>query len=144
MERPMGLEPIACGVETHCSHPLSYGRWWLLSDLNRTFSTWEADFLNLLEEGAWSGKRDSNPQPPPWQGDALPIALLPHNRPAKRLKIRSTRISISPSQFNFFQWVSIRDFGRSNITRTYTETCIANGDATGTWTPTLWLERPVS
>ena len=25
-----------------------------------------------------SGKRDSNPQPSPWQGDILPIELLPH------------------------------------------------------------------
>ncbi len=26
----------------------------------------------------WSGKRDSNSQPSPWQGDALPIELFPH------------------------------------------------------------------
>lgn len=26
----------------------------------------------------WSGKRDSNPQPLPWQGNALPIELFPH------------------------------------------------------------------
>lgn len=25
-----------------------------------------------------SGRRDSNPQPSPWQGDILPIELLPH------------------------------------------------------------------
>gem|GEM_PF-4737951 len=27
----------------------------------------------------WSGKRDSNSQPPPWQGGALPIELFPHS-----------------------------------------------------------------
>jgi hypothetical protein len=26
----------------------------------------------------WSGKRDSDPQPSPWEGDALPIELFPH------------------------------------------------------------------
>ena len=25
----------------------------------------------------WSGRRGSNPRPPPWQGDALPAELLP-------------------------------------------------------------------
>ncbi len=23
---------------------------------------------------SWSGKRDLNPRPPPWQGDALPLS----------------------------------------------------------------------
>lgn len=27
----------------------------------------------------WSGRRDSNPRPSPWQGDALPTALRPHS-----------------------------------------------------------------
>src|SRR5258708_3238999 len=27
-----------------------------------------------------SGRRDSNPRPSPWQGDALPAALRPHRR----------------------------------------------------------------
>ena len=25
---------------------------------------------------SWSGKRDSNPRPPPWQGDALPLSYF--------------------------------------------------------------------
>ena len=33
----------------------------------------------------WSGKRDSNPQPLPWQGNALPIELFPHNM-SKKMK----------------------------------------------------------
>lgn len=27
----------------------------------------------------WSGKRDSNPRPLPWQGNALPAELFPQN-----------------------------------------------------------------
>ena len=33
----------------------------------------------------WSGKRDSNSRPRPWQGRALPTELFPHNR---RLSLR--------------------------------------------------------
>ena len=29
----------------------------------------------------WSGKRDSNPRPRPWQGRALPAELFPRMRP---------------------------------------------------------------
>ena len=39
----------------------------------RTGTTTGFKILNNL-----SGKRDSNPQPSPWQGDILPIELLPH------------------------------------------------------------------
>ena len=30
----------------------------------------------------WSGRRDSNPRPPPWQGGALPVELLLHKQDA--------------------------------------------------------------
>ncbi len=29
-------------------------------------------------EPKWSGKRDLNPRPLPWQGNALPTELFPH------------------------------------------------------------------
>ena len=32
-------------------------------------------FQGFLE--SWSGKRDSNPRPQPWQGCALPTELFP-------------------------------------------------------------------
>ena len=32
----------------------------------------------VLRDGYQSGRRDSNPRPSPWQGDALPAELLPH------------------------------------------------------------------
>lgn len=31
-----------------------------------------------MNKGEWSGKRDSNPRPLPWQGNALPAELFPH------------------------------------------------------------------
>ena len=38
-----------------------------------------------LGEGYWSGRRDSNPRPSPWQGDALPTEPLPLDaRPLSR------------------------------------------------------------
>lgn len=32
----------------------------------------------------WSGKRDLNPRPSPWQGDALPLSYSRIHRPKKR------------------------------------------------------------
>src|SRR4029079_3660806 len=31
----------------------------------------------VLEQGVWSGRRDSNPRPSPWESDALPTEPLP-------------------------------------------------------------------
>ena len=44
---------------------------------------WKATVLplNYTRNTYWSGKRDSNPQPSPWQGDALAIELFPHSLP---------------------------------------------------------------
>ncbi|GEM_PF-4257874 len=54
--RQRGLEPLARSLEGCCSIHLSYWR-------------------NQNKE---SGKRDSNPRLPPWQGGALPTELFPH------------------------------------------------------------------
>lgn len=35
------------------------------------------EICNLKDHTKWSGKRDSNPRPLPWQGNALPIELFP-------------------------------------------------------------------
>ncbi len=32
----------------------------------------------MFYEFEWSGRRDSNPRHPPWQGGALPTELRPH------------------------------------------------------------------
>ena len=34
--------------------------------------------LPLGYAALWSGRRDSNPRHPPWQGGTLPAELLPH------------------------------------------------------------------
>ena len=47
-----------------------------------TFLAWKARVLpiydtriyNLFIKHNWSEKRDSNPQPPPWQGGTLPLS----------------------------------------------------------------------
>ena len=43
----------------------------IFSGTNKAFN-----FRGLKNE--WSGRRDSNPRPLPWQGNALPTELLPH------------------------------------------------------------------
>ena len=35
--------------------------------------SWSSNFGSGIERN-WSGKRDSNPRPSPWQGDALPLS----------------------------------------------------------------------
>ena len=46
-----------------------------------TFPAWKAGVLPIYDTRAyliifndWSGKRDSNPQPPPWQRGTLPLS----------------------------------------------------------------------
>ena len=31
------------------------------------------EFIFMNSSLTWSGRRDSNPRPPPWQGDVLPL-----------------------------------------------------------------------
>ncbi len=39
----------------------------------------------------WSGKRDSNPRPPPWQGGALPLSYSRRNGRASRIRTCESR-----------------------------------------------------
>ena len=41
-----------------------------------TLSAWKAEVLplNYIRRKNWSGRRDSNSRPSPWQGDALPLS----------------------------------------------------------------------
>ena len=56
---PLGLEPRTDRLWAGCSNQLSYR-----PKLHR----------NL--QAVWSGKRDSNSRPPPWQGGALPLSYF--------------------------------------------------------------------
>ena len=56
-------------------------------DSNPHSHYWPRDFKSLVSTNStiaapvslnWSGKRDLNPRPQPWQGCALPTELLPH------------------------------------------------------------------
>ena len=58
-------------------------------DSNPHSHYWPRDFKSLVSTNStiaapvslnWSGKRDLNPRPQPWQGCALPTELLPHSR----------------------------------------------------------------
>ena len=48
--------------------------------------TWRMAVIDedeLVMKGNWSGKRDLNPRPSPWQGDALPLS---YSRSLKRIE----------------------------------------------------------
>ena len=54
--------------------------------------------------GIWSGKRDSNSRPQPWQGCALPTELfpqrelgilMPKNRPSSNLLLKMVHLAVT-------------------------------------------------
>ena len=51
----------------------------------------------------WSGRRGSNPRPPPWQGGALPVELLPRKQDAvlhqRELALRDIGGKPPPARF---------------------------------------------
>ena len=85
---PLGFEPKTHGLEGRCSIQLSYGPTLIPRDIRRSFKKNGADDENRthttslegwssaieLHPQIWSGRRDSNSRPSPWQGDALPLS----------------------------------------------------------------------
>ena len=45
--------------------------------------------LDKINEMRWSGKRESNPRPLPWQGNALPAELFPRKNTLKMVTNQS-------------------------------------------------------
>ena len=78
MVGPPGLEPGTDRLWAGCSNQLSYRP--------MTFDRKSPEGFRLRRDAkqVWSGKRDSNSRPPPWQGDALPTELFPHVWSGKR------------------------------------------------------------
>ena len=65
--------------------------WCRERDSNPHGHHWPRDFKSLVSTNStiaapWSGKRDSDPRPQPWQGCALPTELFPRTSCGSRLK----------------------------------------------------------
>src|SRR5919206_3437381 len=61
---------------------------------------WSPEMV-ATEGGTSSGRRDSNPRPSPWQGDALPAALRPRLRGPFRADRRGTTLLDARRAFQF-------------------------------------------
>ena len=56
------------------------------------YPAWKAGVLPLNYTRIWSGRRDSNPQLSPWQGDTLPLSHSRNNGGSSRNRTSDTRI----------------------------------------------------
>src|SRR5699024_5291853 len=74
--RSQTLYPIELRAQKNiwCREPESnrYGNY-LPQDFKSCASANSATPANMVFHKRWSGRRDSNPRPPPWQGGVLPL-----------------------------------------------------------------------
>ena len=76
MASAQGFEPRTHSLEGCCSIQLSYAPIVGADDGNRTHAISLEGWSSTIElhPQNWSGRRDSNSRPSPWQGDALPLS----------------------------------------------------------------------
>jgi hypothetical protein len=81
LAHPRGLEPLFTGRKPVV---LTARRWVYRSTTEKLCSRWAqlapGSAIRFFRKAVlmWSGKRDSNSWPRPWQGRALPTELFPH------------------------------------------------------------------
>ena len=152
MVGPPGLEPGTDRLWAGCSNQLSY-RPMTFDRKSRT-----AKVMREMQNIVWSGKRDSNSRPPPWQGDALPTELFPHWRwhPESNWGIEVLQTSALPlgyvTDIKLRRWSGKRDSNSrpppwqgdalpTELFPHHADTREENGDPKGTWTPDLRRDR---
>ncbi len=92
---------------------------------------WKAGALPLsyTRKKRWSGKRDSNSRPPPWQGGALATELLPH-------MVDESGFEPLKAKLTDLQSVPFGQLGYSSILKTLVK---INGAGDRTWTHNLLI-----
>src|SRR6516162_5372845 len=90
MEAASGFEPLNRGLQTSA----------LATWLRRHISHQGPNRTRAPASKQWSGKRDSNPRPQPWQGCALPLSYSRNRvyRPQIVHRFPSTRRSVTNGQ----------------------------------------------
>ena len=87
MARPAGVESTTFLIRSQVLYPIELRahkftcnvKWCREPESNRYGSYLPQDFKSCASASSatpanqWSGRRDSNPRPPPWQGDILPL-----------------------------------------------------------------------
>ena len=74
-------------------------KWRRHPDLNRSNRGFAVRCLTTWLWRHWSGQRDSNSLPPPWQGGALPNELCPQMVPQARIELATRGFSVRCSTY---------------------------------------------
>ena len=94
LARVAGFEPANDGIRIRCLTAWRYPIIWRRHpDLNWGIKVLQT-FALPLGHGTkkWSGRRDSDPRHPPWQGGTLPAELLPQKYASGRNRTTDTKI----------------------------------------------------
>ena len=97
-----GETPASIPLRIEFRPPLSRRperKWRRHPDLNRSNRGFAVRCLTTWLWRHWSGQRDSNSLPPPWQGGALPNELCPHMVPQARIELATRGFSVRCSTY---------------------------------------------